>query len=134
MPRDWSLAARRGLAHRLRDARPRAPAWAAVGRSRPSRRPALAPAAAEFAGDEFGHPPRIGKSLFAGAGVRVPGTDHDCAGIGAGQTFAADCTGAAQTRFCVKTPAAVAGRSEITTAMSRRSGSDRNPETMPAYR
>ena len=44
------------------------------------------------------------------------------------------CTGAAQTRFCVNTPAAAAGVSETITATSRRSGSLRRPVTTPAYR
>ena len=44
------------------------------------------------------------------------------------------CTGAAQTRFCVKTPADAAGRSDTTTHKSRRSGSVRSLATTPAKR
>src|SRR5262245_39859555 len=43
-------------------------------------------------------------------------------------------TGAAQTRFCVNTPAAVAGRSLTTSARSSRSRSCRTPHLTPAKR
>ena len=109
-----SVAAGSGLAAPPSGCRPRASASATGGRSRPWSRRAPVPGGSEVrvhavrpcAGHRPG-PARRCRRWRCRSRRRSPG--HRRAGPASRLT----CTGAAQTRFCVNTPAAAAGRSRI---------------------